>query len=354
MKIGIDYRLANRSHRGMARYCHEIVKELLEIDCDNEYVLIIDSEPIENFKNKNNCIYLKIGTTNFIIGEQLLIPYILFKEKFDVFWSPYNTFPIFTPKQTKLLATVHDVIFLYPFEKGISTYQRIGALYRRYVLKYFHKKVAGFFTVSQYSQKELLRLLPIKVPVEITYNCIDKFADKVSEVSDKIKTDNSNYFFTLSGDGPNKNLDTLLCLFEEEFVTETLIVGGVSENSKYRKRECSNIHFLPYGIPDNKLIEAYLNSKCFLFFSKYEGFGIPLVEAAICGKPILASNTTSIPEILGNFGKTCSPVYHDMKALISDFILNPLPAEIDYSPLINRFNNWEIPAKTILNYINNL
>lgn len=350
MIIGVDFRLANKSHRGMARYCREIIKELLRMDLSNRYILYIDSEPTLDLGN-GNYVYSKIESGNFILGEQIYLHKHIKKDKCDIFWSPYNTFPIFTPKHTKLLATVHDVIFLYPFEKGISVYQRIGALYRRYVLKYFHKKVAGFFTVSQYSKKELLRLLPIKVPVEITYNCIDKFADKVS---DKIKTNNRNYFFTLSGDGPNKNLDTLLCLFEKEFVTETLIVGGVSKNSKYRKRECSNIHFLPYGISDNKLIEAYLNSKCFLFFSKYEGFGIPLIEAAICGKPILASNTTSIPEILGNFGKTCSPVFHDMKALISDFILNPHPGEIDYSPLINRFNNWEIPAKTILNYINKL
>lgn len=354
MKIGIDYRLANRSHRGMARYCHEIVRKLLEMDYENEYVLIVDSEPQEKFVSKCNYRYVEVGISNFIIGEQFSIPFILFKEKCDVFWSPYNTFPVFIPKDTKLLATVHDVIFLYPFEKGLSSYQRIGALYRRYILKYFHKKVARFFTVSQYSKNELLRLLPINVPIDVTYNCIDKFADKVADVSNKINIGNSNYFFTLSGDGPNKNLDTLLSLFEKDFRSEKLIVGGVGTNSKYRKRECTNIHFLPCGISDDELIEVYLKCKCFLFFSKFEGFGIPLIEAAICGNPILASNTTSIPEILGNFGKMCSPEYKDMKALISDFLLNQNTSKIDYSPLIKRFNNWEIPARKVLSYIDKL
>ena len=351
MKIGIDYRLANSSYRGMARYCHEILKEILAIDKKNEYVLIIDSEPKDKVDNNFNCRYLKIGISNFIIGEQFAISAILFREKFDVFWSPYNTFPIIKPRKTRLLVTVHDVIFFYPIEKSISTYQRIGALYRRYVLKYFYKKVDGFFTVSNFSKKELLRLLPIKASIDVTYNCIDKFANKVNKVRREFKQESNNYFFTLSGDGPNKNLAVLLDLFKNDFPSEHLIVGGVGKDSKYRKQECTNIHFLPYAISDEELIKTYLNCRCFLFFSKYEGFGIPIIEAAICGKPILASNATSIPEILGDFGKMAPPVYDEMRKLIADFISSPIKTPIDYKPIIERFNNWSKPAGIILNKI---
>lgn len=352
MKIGIDYRLANSSYRGMARYCHEIVKELLNLDKNNEYVLIIDSEPKEKLAPKNNCRYIKVRTTNFIIGEQFSISSILFKEKFDVFWSPYNTFPIFKPCKTKLLVTVHDLIFFYPIEKGISSYQRIGALYRRYVLKYFYKKVDSFFTVSLFSKTELLRLLPIRKPIDVTYNCIDKFAEKVDFVRKNSILENGNYFFTLSGDGPNKNLNVLLNLFENDFSSEKLIVGGLGKDSKYRKRESTNIHFLPYGLSDEELIKTYLNCRCFLFFSKYEGFGIPIIEAAICGKPILASNTTSIPEILGDFGRMSSPLPTEIRKLIDNYIIDPIKAPINYTPLIKRFNSWSVPAGIILKRIN--
>lgn len=336
----------------MARYCQEIVKELIELDNENEYVLIIDKTPKENLINNGNFRYVQISNSNFIIGEQISIPQILFKEKFDVFWSPNNTFPVFKPKTTKLLVTVHDVIFLYSIDKSISFYQRIGALYRRYILKGFFKKVNCFFTVSYFSKSELLRLLPIKVPIDITYNCIDKFASKVEAIKrQEPQLKSENYFFTVSGDGPNKNLNTLLSVFETYFPSENLIIGGVSSESKYRKRERANIHFLPYGITDEELIKAYLKCKCFLFFSKYEGFGIPLIEAAICGKPILASNTTSIPEIIGDFGNMTDPTYIGIKNLISEYITTPTKSRTDYSSLIKRFNNWKIPAEIILKRI---
>lgn len=346
MKIGIDYRLANNSNRGMGRYCREIVNELLKIDSLNQYYLIIDSNQSDYAPKTVNCHYLKIKTSNYIIGEQIIIPRILYREKFDVFWSPSNTIPLLCPKKTKLLVTIHDVIFLYPIALHGSLRQRIGALYRRTVLKLGYKRINQIFTVSEFSKKEILRNFSLNKTIEVTYNCIDKFENNVHKILTNGKLVERNYFFTVSGDAPSKNLDNLLQVFEE-LPNQILYVAGLPENSPMRRRECTNIQFIPSGIPDTELIRYYLSCKCFLFFSIYEGFGIPLLEAVACRRPILASNTTSIPEILnGNFYMT-SPDKLSISKAIEDFINNKIEMKMEFDEILSKYNDWRKSAEVI-------
>ena len=91
-------------------------------------------------------------------------------------------------------------------------------------------------------------------------------------------------------------------VFGRYFPDQQLLVAGVSENSLLRLQSPDNVIFIRHGIPDEEFITYYLGCKCFLFCSRFEGFGIPIIEAAICGKPIIASRVTSIPEILEDKG----------------------------------------------------
>ena len=91
MRIGIDYRLANCSHRGMARYCREIVKKLLVLDNDNKYLLFIDSISNDSFVDYDNVEYVKINTSNFIVGEQIIIPFLLYRK--NVMFSGVHIIP---------------------------------------------------------------------------------------------------------------------------------------------------------------------------------------------------------------------------------------------------------------------
>lgn len=351
MVIGIDFRLANRSHRGMARYCREIVKELLILDPYNNYVLYIDAEP-KLIMTGTNYRYAKIGTTNFILGEQLYLPMHVKNDSCDIFWSPYNSFPIFLPSKTKLLVSIHDVIFLYKLPPRQSLYQKIGALYRRFLLKFFWRKIDGCFTVSKFSRTEILRYIPLSVPIEITYNCISGFAEKVRQYR-KNNPDlmSKDYFFTISGDAPSKNLTTLISVFESALKNQTLIIGGISKNSPLRRYSSDRIKFLDDGVSDSILIKTYLECKCFLFCSKYEGFGIPVIEAAICEKPIIASNATSLPEILNGCGLLIEPSYKGILSGINFYLKNPATLNVDYKKITSLFYDWKNPANVILRHV---
>lgn len=137
-------------------------------------------------------------------------------------------------------------------------------------------------------------------------------------------------------------------MFNYNFPSENLLIAGVTLQSELRKYSSDRIRFLDEGVPDNVLIKSYLESKCFLFCSKFEGFGIPLIEAAICEKPIIASNTTSIPEILNGNGMLIEPTILGIKKGIDDFLDNGQNMKMDYQRIIGRFINWQDPANTVM------
>lgn len=348
MKIGIDFRLANASHRGMARYCREIVRKLLKIDRSNYYILFIDREPGIQLENTNNYRFRYVQTRNFILGEQIIMPILLYKEKCDVFWSPYNTFPMCIPSRTKLAVTIHDLIYLYRMPHGIKLYQRIGMLYRRFVVKHFFHRINLCFTVSRFSRREIYRYLDSRMEAVVTYNCVETFVKLLDNIVPSKDFLCENYFFTLSGDAPSKNLNTLLNVFERYFPDQKLIVAGVSGQSNFRKRQSKQIQILDEGISDDLLVQYYLGCRCFLFCSKFEGFGIPVIEAAICGKPIIASNTTSIPEILNGKGWLVEPTEESIRDAISDFLQGDKTMDCDYAESIKKFADWTMTAETVL------
>lgn len=297
MKLVIDYRLAASSTRGMARYCREMTKEIIKmVSLKNEVLLYVDKGMKLDFL-PDSIKYRILPTYNFIIGEQFYLPYYLGIDKVDCLWSPSNTFPLWKRSGTKYYATIHDLIFLNPSEGKMSLKQTIGRLYRKCIIKMGIHKLDGCFTVSEYSKKQIESLFNMK-DVTVTPNCIGSFLDRLNYLKSKDRYNREDFFFTLSGDAPSKNFDLLFNYFILH-PQQKLVVGGFASNSSYRTKSPSNIMFLPSGIPDDELIGYYLRCKCFLFISKQEGFGIPILEALACGCKIIASDCTAIPEIAG-------------------------------------------------------
>lgn len=349
MKIGIDFRLANISHRGMAKFCREIVRQLLAMDNNNTYILYIDGKININYDNTiAKYEYRELPKSNYIISEQFFLPWAVIKDKCDVLWCPNNTFPIFLPKRIKLIVTIHDLIYFYkPISKS-SFYQKIGALYRKYNLKGFSKKISVATTVSNFSRMEIRKYLPQITKVVLTYNCMDDFIKNVSYVKGReTRLPNNNFFFTVSGDAPSKNLQTLINVFQKKYPDEILYIAGVKKGAAIRKKY-NNIFFLDSGIATEVLIQYYLNCKCFIFPSIYEGFGIPIIEAMVCGKPIISTNVCSLPEILGDKGIQVEPTEEGIERGIKDFLFNYEKYDFDYKICLIRFDNWASSANQLL------
>lgn len=297
MKLVIDYRLAAYSYRGMARYGKEMTTELLKIlPSDWKIILYVDSKSTLH-QYPSNCKIRVLPTKNYIVGEQLLIPYYLQKDKADILWSPANTFPLFPLGKVKIVATIHDLIFMAKPQEKQNIVQIVGRIYRRIVIKTGIKNLAACCTVSDFTKRELEQRFKLK-NIILTYNCINKFAQFAEFQKKKKSYVRGDRFFTLSGDAPSKNLKLLLDWFSLH-PNYTLDVAGVSRNSVLRKIAPKNVCILPPNLPEDKIVEFYYTCKAFLFVSKQEGFGIPLLEAMTCGCKLIVSNRTSMPEIAG-------------------------------------------------------
>lgn len=338
MKIAIDYRLASTSNRGMARYCREVVNELFSIDKENEYILLTNTIPNDLELPQNFNFYI-IKNTNYILAEQISLPIAINRLKPDILWCPYNTFPVLLSKRIKLVVTIHDLIFFHKQTGKASLYKNIGRYYRQFILKYFNKKINICFTVSKFSKNEIIRILNWNKSIFVTYNCLSNdFINKCKLFENETKDD---FYFTVSGDSPSKNLMFLINFFNKN-IDKKLVIAGLGKNSPFRKFQSSNIQILPAGITDEELIKNYSTCKAFIFPSLDEGFGIPLIEALACKSKILSSNSSCLPEIVGNNGILFDPLSEKS----FEDALEKLNTHI-FSYNIEEYKSWKKTAEII-------
>src|SRR5262249_26954971 len=141
------------------------------------------------------------------------------------------------------------------------------------------------------------------------------------------------YFLAIGPTYPHKNFEFLIETYNElnseiKKSHRLLIVGGLKGYLGEIKRLVNelnlenNVKFLGY-VPAEELPSLYQNAECLIFPSLYEGFGFPLVEAMACGCPVLASNTSSMPEICGDAAIYFDPTNkQSLKKAIEEIIGN--------------------------------
>jgi glycosyltransferase involved in cell wall biosynthesis len=145
--------------------------------------------------------------------------------------------------------------------------------------------------------------------------------ERISEVCQRYSIPEGDYFLSIAAPQPRKNLVHLIhCFFrllseKPDLDINLVLVGSknlgwmydeifalVESSTKYR----SKIIFTGY-VPDEELSEIYSGAKAFIFPSLYEGFGLPVLEAMQCGTPVISSNATSLPEVVGDAGILVAP-----------------------------------------------
>ena len=138
------------------------------------------------------------------------------------------------------------------------------------------------------------------------------------------------YFLAVSSLNYRKNFVVVLqafdkmCAYRRE--ANLFIIGDLQcdsfngvDISSYKQN--NRIKFLG-RVSDEELINYYRNAVCFIFPSLYEGFGIPVIEAQACGCPVISSNSSSLPEVLGESALTCNPLDVNRFAELMNDIFN--------------------------------
>ncbi len=242
----------------------------------------------------------------------------------DVIHIPWQVGFLMPVSCAKVL-TVHELTpIIFP---EIQT--RFWVILHRYFLPRILKKVDMVITVSESTKRDLIKYMSVpETKIKTIYQGVDTEMYKVLPTSHiesirrKYQLD-FPYILYVGNIEPKKNIPTLLKAFSaisqgSKNDYRLVIVG--KKLWKYQPTLDTvrvlnlqdRVIFLGY-VPENDLPGIYNAASLFVFPSLYEGFGRPLLEAMMCGVPVIASNTSSIPEVVGDAGITVDP--YDISAL---------------------------------------
>ncbi len=129
------------------------------------------------------------------------------------------------------------------------------------------------------------------------------------------------------------------------------VAGNANPGVKriFSGRGVQNVEFLGF-VPDAKLRGFYSSADVFVFPSDYEGFGLPVLEAMACGTPVVAANSSSLPEVVGNAGFLCDPNANSFAEAIDKVLSNPKLGRALSKKGVGRAKrfSWEETAKEFL------
>jgi glycosyltransferase involved in cell wall biosynthesis len=327
MRIGIDARFAVHDRRGIGQYVLSLVTNLALLDEVNQYILYIDGADAERvLPNKSNMLVKILQPSNYFLWEQVVLPIRVLRDNIDVLHCTGNTAPVFLCNKTKLVITVHDIMYLKKYSevpKSPVLHQRLGRWYRKMIVPRAMRNAAKVITVSNYSLSDIKKSIPAlkEHMIAVTYNATQEIFGRpdVIDVDGTRKKYNicKEYILTVGGTDPRKNLEftivNYLKMKTAGKIKENLVVVGVhnwKQSQCYRLVQAANcagdVVFMDF-VADKELAALYKGAKAVLYLSLYEGFGIPPLEAMTSGVPVITSHTTSIPEIVGNAALMIDP-----------------------------------------------
>jgi len=316
-RIGID---ARKLHDfGVGTYIRNLLKQLARIDQATEYILLCrpsDTSVVNELGVNFRAVAEPAG--NYSFSEQVRIPMTLRRECVDLYHAPHYVLPPLT--QCKSIVTIHDVIHLL-FPQYLPG--RLAHVYARATLWAAARRADRILTVSETSKNDILRRF--KLPAEkitVIYNAIDErfnvepSAEQVHRVRERYQLD-EQFVLYVGNIKPHKNLERLIDAFDRLRLSDfphlrLLIIGD--EISKYPAlRRAVHVHklhkevrFLGF-VPIETLAVLYRLADVFVFPSLYEGFGLPPLEAMASGAPVVTSNVSSLPEVVGDAALLVDP-----------------------------------------------
>jgi glycosyltransferase involved in cell wall biosynthesis len=329
MTIGIEaQRLFRKKKHGMDMVALELIRNLQEIDVENEYIVFVKpDEDREVIKPSENLRVIELEGGSYPVWEQYALPKAAEKYRCRILHCTSNTAPVFT--SLPLVVTLHDIIYMEKSYLGIlqgsgTSYQKFGNIYRRMVVPRVVSRSKRIITVSHFEKNRIAGFFGLKDNhrLRAVYNGVGAHFRQITEESERIRVKNKyrlpdHYFFFLGNTDPKKNTRGTLKAFSD-FVRQTgsdvslvMLDYDRPELMKLLESigdpELINRIVLTGYVVNTDLPAIYSQASLFLYPSLRESFGIPILEAMACGVPVVTSNTSSMPEVAGDAAWLADP-----------------------------------------------
>ncbi|TGL02887.1 glycosyltransferase family 1 protein [Leptospira levettii] len=302
-KIGYDARMIENS--GIGIRIQHILKFWPLSEKDAKLYLFGDPILLKKFEVPKHAEIIEYKTKIYSPKEFLGHPLMA---EMDVLDIPHFNVPL--KYLRKCIVTIHDLI---PYHFKETHNSIVKRLYLQIVFRSIQWFAKTIIAVSNYTKDDLIKSFGYRRDrITVVYNGIDlknfsKRSETQLEVFLKKQKLPKEYLFTVGIGKSHKNFPFLLTqlesLWNDKQLKLPLVVGGISKEIpkdllEFQKQNPKRIYFLPH-LPYNELPLAYQGATLFVYPSLFEGFGFPVLEAQAIGTPVLSSNATVLPEVLG-------------------------------------------------------
>ncbi|MBN1558081.1 MAG: glycosyltransferase family 4 protein [Lentisphaerae bacterium] len=332
MKVGIDARWIFPQISGIGAYTRSLLRALVRRAPDIEFVVFFDNEHVlqrttqrAGLNEVSNVTLRMLPYGVFSLQGQGRLPPALRREGLDVYHTPnylvpFLAFPRHRPGKIRCVATIHDVIpLVMPDHAPKAKKTRILPLFRG-IMQEVGARADAVITVSETSRRDVIRHLRIRpqaeAKVRVVYNGVGEAFRQPAD-GRMFKANGPRTLLYVGRADPYKNLPTLVTALAR--VRDTLpfpvnlTVAG-SPDPRYPEaarlaRELGvheRVKWTGY-LPEEDLVHYYQQADLLVHPSRYEGFGLQILEAMACGLPVVSSNAASLPEVAGDAALLVDP-----------------------------------------------
>jgi glycosyltransferase involved in cell wall biosynthesis len=245
------------------------------------------------------------------LWEQFVLPKKLGS---NLLWSPSNTGPISVEKQ---VVSIHD---LSPLDNP-GWYSRKFSGWYQFLLPRLINRARAVLTISEFTRQRILYYCPeARDKVHVTLLAASSQFKPVEQgyidnAVSNLRIPSPHYFIALGSLEPRKNLNTLLLAWRRIHAklpadVWLVLAGGKGTSHVFGDHRFDGLPprvYLTGHVPDVLLPSLYSGAIASIYLSCYEGFGLPPLESMSCGTPVLASNSASLPEVVGDTGVLVDP-----------------------------------------------
>lgn len=323
--IWIDGYEANVPQRlGSGQVAFELLKNIEKIDKQNQYLILLPSEPLSDLPKERLGWNYKILRPRRL-WTRIALPFFLFKSKIkpDVFFSPTHYSPWLSP--VKRVVTIFDLSYLrFPemFEQK-DLYQLTNWT------KESINKADQIVTISQSSKKDIVKTYKVD-PKTVTVCYPGYNEEQFKKINNQVDIDQvldrykivGPYVLFIGTVQPRKNLKRLIQAMVKIDNLKLVIVGKTAGEGRQawkfdeiinlpKKLEIEDKVIFTGFVSNEDMLYLLNGATAFVLPSLWEGFGIPVVDAMACGVPVIVSNVSSLPEVAGKAGLYVDPMSVD-------------------------------------------
>ncbi|MEF8866608.1 MAG: glycosyltransferase family 1 protein, partial [Salinibacter sp.] len=334
MRIGIEaQRLFRANKHGMDVVALETIRHLVDAAPEHTFVVFVRPGPDLCLEPRPNLEVRRVDGWSYPTWEQRALPRAARQANVDLLHCTNNTAPL--RLDVPLVLTLHDVIFLEGatlWPQGGTWYQRLGNVYRRWVVPPAARRADTVVTVSDHERGRIADRLPALDDDDRLAVVPNAVSDRFAPVTDadtlqavRRRYDLPDAFLLFFGNtDPKKNMRRVVAAYaqyaEMAEAPRPLVVADV-DRDRLRDPLRALGHpdlidriRLPGYIAHDDMPAVYSQATAFLYPSLRESFGLPILEAMACGTPVLTSTTAAMPEVAGSAALRVDPRDRDALA----------------------------------------